>query len=84
MPKHLTCKHNYTNTNTRRKMNVEIMKKILSEKKTTLPFSQELRQDKCQVGNRKNKQRINKYSNEQHHGIKRSNLCWSEISLWEN
>ena len=36
-----------------------------------------------QVWNR-DKERFDKYSNNQHHLIKTFNICWSKISQWEN
>ena len=65
------------------KMNIDIMKIIMSEKKTELPSlkNQDWKIVKAQT--EKNKRLINKYPNEQYHGIKQSNLCKSQTSLWK-
>ena len=63
------------------KMNVEIMERIMSEKKTTLSFSQEVKLEDSQFRNRKSERLIDKYPNKQHH--KRYNICRSKISQWK-
>ena len=60
-------------------MNVKTLKWMMSEKQTT---SSSL--ENSQGWNWKNKQLINSYLSEQHHGIKWTNLCESEISLCKN
>ena len=63
------------------KVNVESIKRMMSEKKTTLPSikKNQPKQSKQKMG--KNKQIINTYFNEQHHRIKQTNLCVSEFCL---
>ena len=63
-------------------MNIEILKRIMSEKKTTLPSLRNQDWETVKVETEKNKRLIYTYLNEQHHGIKWTNLCRSEISLW--
>ena len=62
-------------------MNIEIIKRIMSQKKTRLPFlrNQEWKTIKAEI--EKAKRIINTYLNEQYHGIKRIYVCRSEISL---
>ncbi len=57
------------------------MKRMMSKKKATLPSLRNHDWKTALIENRKNKQIINKYLNDQHHRIKRSKLCMSEISL---
>ena len=58
-------------------MNVLILKRIMSEKENILPSlrSQDWKTVKVET---EKEQIINTYHNEQHHGIKRTNLCRSE------
>ena len=62
-------------------LNVEIIKRIMSEKKTTLPSL--MNQDWKAVKVETKKKIINSYLNE-HHGIKRTNLCRRETDLCQN
>ena len=61
----------------------DIMKRIMSEKKTTLPSLRNQNWKTVKAETKKKKWLINKYPNEQHHRIKRSNLCRREIILWK-
>ena len=63
-------------------MNIELIKKILTEKKATLPS---LRKLELTFGIMwKAKQIITKYPNEQHHWTEQVSLCWSKINLLQN
>ena len=64
-------------------MNVEIIKKIKSEKNTTVPSlrNQDWKTVKAETEKKKNKRIIDTYLNERHQGIKRNNLYGREISL---
>ena len=64
------------------KMNIELMKKIITEKKTTLPSLRKQDRKKSHGRNRKGWQIITIYPNLQHHGIKWADLYESEISRW--
>ena len=64
------------------KINVEWIKKIMTEKKTTLRSLRNQDRKKNQGRNWKDKQIITKYPNRQDHWIKWTNLCWSEFSQW--
>ena len=61
-------------------MNIEILKQIMSEKKTRLPLlrSQDWKTVKTET---ENKQIFNTYLIKQQHRIKWNNLCKSKISL---
>ena len=63
-------------------MNLGIIKSFKSEKKTTLLSwrNQHWKTVKADT-DKKQKQIINTYHNDQHPGIKRTNLCKSEISV---
>ena len=62
-------------------MNLENLKRNMYEQKTRLRSlrNQDWRTVKAET--EKNKRIINTYLNERHYRIKRTNLCWSEISL---
>ena len=64
-------------------INVQIIKRIISEKNITKPYLRNKDWKTVEVeSEKKNKQIINRFLNEQHHGSKETNLCWrSEISL---
>ena len=62
-------------------MNIDNLKRIMSEKKTGLPSLRNQDWRTIKTKPEKNKQIINTYLNELYHGIKRTNLCRSEISL---
>ena len=64
------------------KGNAEILKIFYIRKKDRIIIFQEPRLENSQVRNWKNKRLINTYLNEQHYGIRRTNLCKSKISLW--
>ena len=66
--------YNGTNTNPRRKNEYRDHIKNNVRKEKQISISREPKQENSQVENRKNKRLIDKNSNEQHHGIKRSNL----------
>ena len=59
-------------------MNTEIIKRIMSEKKTILPSLRNQDWKTVKVESEK----INKYINKQHQGIKQTNLYGSKISLY--
>ena len=82
-PKYLTTKHK-TDTNTRGKDECKNYEENYIWKQNSIVFSQEPIQENSQYRNWKNKQLIKRYSNEQHHGIKWSNLCRNEMCLWKN
>ena len=64
------------------KINEALMKKMMTEKKTTLPSlrNQDWKNDKVET--EKSKQIFPKYPGVQHHWTKRANLCGSKTSLW--
>ena len=64
------------------KINIELIKKIMTEKKTTLPSIRNQDWKKCQGRNQKGKQIINKYPNRQHYWTEQANLCRGKTSLW--
>ena len=64
------------------KINVEIIKRMMSEKETTLPSLRNQEWKTVKVETEKNKLIINTYPNEQHHRIKQINLCRSKISVY--
>ena len=59
------------------------MKTNMLKKNTTLPYLKNQDWKRVKVETEKNNQIINKYLNEQHHGMKGTNLCRSEICLWK-
>ena len=63
------------------KMNVETIKIIMSKKKTTLPSLRNQDSKTVTAETEKNKQIIDKYLNEQHNWIKRTDLCRNKIIL---
>ena len=63
-------------------MNIEIIKKDMSEKKTRLPQLKNPNWKTVRAENEQNKRIINSYLNNEYQKIKRTNLCWSEISQW--
>ena len=64
------------------KTNINTIRRIMSEKKTTLPSIRN--QDWRTAWNRESKRLIDKYPDEWHHGVKRLNIRRSKISLWKN
>ena len=62
--KHHTAKHLWQNTNTREKMNEEILKRIMSEKINTLPSLRKKDWKTIKEGTDNNEQIINIYLNE--------------------
>ena len=66
------------------KINTALVKKIMTEKKTTLPFirNQDLKRVKVEI------EMVNNFfrniQNRQHHWAKRANLCGKETTLREN
>ena len=70
-------------TNTRRKKCTDYKENDVW-KKTTLPSLEKQDWITVKLETEKNKRTISTYLNEQHHGIKRTNLCRSEITLWKN
>ena len=62
-------------------MNFKNSKRIMYEKKTTLPSLRNIDWKGLKADTEKNKWIINTYLNEKHDGIKWTNLCRSEISL---
>ena len=79
-PKHQPPQNKQTHED---EINFELIKQVMTEKKKiTLPSLRKQYRKKYNVRNQKDKQIINKYPNGQHHGIKRADLCRSEISLW--
>ena len=63
-------------------MNIENLKRIMSEKKTGLPplRNQNWRTVKAET-EKKKKESLTHIANDQHHGIKQTNLWRREISL---
>ena len=69
--------------NREKKMNEEIMKRIMTENKIIV-FSVEPGLEDSQVQKRKRKPLIDKYPNKQYHGIKWFNIYRRKISLGKN
>ena len=83
MPLNKETKPRKTNINTKKKMKLKIINRIMSEKKTTLPTqrNQDWKTVKAETEKKNKKRIINTYLNV-HHRIKPTHLCRSEISQW--
>ena len=64
------------------KINAELIKKIMTEKKIGLSSLKNQDWKKVKSRNWKGKHIITKYLNKQHHRTKWTNLCRNETSLW--
>ena len=62
-----------------KKINLETIQRIMSDKKSTLPSFKNQDWQALKVETEKNKRNNNTYLKKQHHGIKRINLCRGEI-----